>query len=458
LRGTRRLGGLLLLGLAGQLALVGGTASAEEASVGAGTGRASAKLVKVGPSRGSLALAPSVGLVLSDFLNTQGRGDVRMLDLGIIADFVPPEVTQQLPTLKVASTDEGAEAGRTTTIGTPAEVPVGASAAELHAAAGPAPFGRSTFALAPLDLGFVRVSGGRTEAFSGVVDGTVREAIGRVEVGRVDIADGAVVLEGLKWEAVHRSGSKNEEQGRFTVGSVTVAGQRFAAPDGAEQPLADALAAAAPVLDPLGVQIGLPRARIEGGGVEMTPLRITFADSELGRLAGPVLEGIQPGREALVDGIRAASEDADIAILLTDVALGLVAGGSSLDVEIGGATAQTAESAARFSFGSGSGGFDLSAGGAASIGTGGARPPASFGSSSSPVPALGKAPAPVAASTPAGTSSVDVAAPATAPVKSSTSGSGPAGPLLPIGLATAGLALAAGTVDYQRLLRRPLPA
>src|SRR3546814_8303938 len=105
----------------------------------------------------------------------------------------------------------------------------------------------------------------------------------------------------------------------------------------------------------------------------MTPLRITFADSELGRLAGPVLEGIQPGREALVDGIRAASEDADIAILLTDVALGLVAGGSSLDVEIGGATAQTAESAARFSFGSGSGGFDLSAGGAASIGTGGAR-------------------------------------------------------------------------------------
>lgn len=458
MRGTRRLGGLLLLGLAGQLALVGGPANAEEAEFRAGSGRASAKLVKVGPSRGSLALAPAVGQVLSDFLNTQGRGDVRMVDLGILADFVPPELTQQLPTVKVVSTEEGAETGRTTTIGTPAEVPVGASAAELHADAGPAPYGRSTFSLTPLDLGFVRMSGAESEAFSGVVDGTMREAVGRAKVGRVDIADGALVLEGLEWNAVHRSGSKSEEQGRFTVGSVSIAGQRFAAPDGAEQPLADAIAAAAPVLGPLGVQVELPRARIEGGIVEMTPLRITFADSELGRVAAPLLDAAQPGREALIDGIRSASEEADVAILLTDIALGLVAGGSSLDVEIGGATAQTAESNERFSFGSGSGGFDLSAGDAASIGAGGARPPASFGSSSSPVPALSKAPAPVAASTPAGSSSADVAAPATAPVKSSSSGSGPAGPLLPIGLATAGLALAAGTVDYQRLLRRPLPA
>lgn len=449
---------LVLVGVAAQLVLAGGSpAQAQEPpSFGVGSGRASAKYVKVGPSRGSLSLAPTVGLALSDFLNTRGRGDVRTVDFAALEDSIPVEVRDQMPTLKVESTDEGAEDGKTTTLGTPAEVPVGVAAAELNAAAGPAPFGRSSFTTAPIDLGVVRIAGGTAAATSGIVDGTVREAVGRVRIGSVDIGDGALLLEGLQWEAVHRSGSTSVEEGRFTVGSVSVAGQRFAAPDGAEQPLADAIAAAAPLLQPLGLQIELPRARIEGGMVEMTPLRIRVAGSEAGRVVGPVLEGAQPARDALIDGIRGATEDADAVILLTDVALGVLAGGSTLDLELGGVTAQTAEPAERFSFGAG--GFDLSAGGTASIGGGGARPPASLGSSSSPVPALGKAPAPVGASTPAGTSSVDVAAPAIAPVKSSSSGSGPAGPLLPIGLATAGLALAAGTVDYQRLLRRPLPA
>lgn len=458
-RRTRRLGALVLLGLAAQLTLAGGgTAAAQEASFGAGSGKASAKLVKVGPSRGSLALAPAVGQVLSDFLNTQGRGEARMVDLGVLADFVPPELSQQLPTVKVTSSDEGSEAGRTTTVGTPAEVPLGASAAELHAEAGAAPFGRSKFRLTPVDLGFVSVAGGTTEAFSGIVDGTVREAVGRAEIGRLDIGGGALVLEGLKWEAVHRSGSASAEQGRFTVGSVSVAGQRFAAPDGAEQPLAEAIAAAAPVLGPLGIHIELPRPRIEGGIVEITPLRVTFAESELGRVAGPLLEGVQPVRETLIDGIRSASEEADVAILLTDIALGLVAGGSSLDLEIGGATAQTAQPAQRFNFGAGGGGFDLSSGGTPVSGnTTLPRPPA-VATAGPRIPALGKAPAPAAGSivgSPGGTRDVASAA---APVKTSRSGSGPAGPLLPIGLATAGLALAAGTVDYRRLLRRPLPA
>lgn len=455
-RRTRCLGALALLGLAAQLAAAdGGAAAAQEASFGVGSGEASAKLVTVGPSRGSLALAPTVGLVLADFLNTQGRGDVRMVDLGILADFLPPELTQLLPAVKVASSEEGAEAGRTTSLGTPAELPVGVSLGELHAAASPEPFGRSSFRLAPIDLGFVQIAGGSTEAFSGIVDGTVREAVGRVEVGSVDIGGGALVLEGLAWEALHRSGGASVERARFTVGSVTVAGRRFALPDGVEKPLADAIAAAAPLLDPLGLHIELPRARIEGGVVEITPLRISFADSALGLVAAPLLEAAQPIREVLVDGIRSASEEADIAILLADVALGLLAGGSSLDLEIGGATAQTAEPAQRFSFGTGSGGFDLSSEGTAPAGKGSLPLPA-LGASGSPRPApLGAASAPAAGST---DRAGEVATPGTSRADSSGSGPGPAGPLLPIGLATAGLAVAAGTVDYRRLLRRPLPA
>jgi hypothetical protein len=308
----------------------------------------------------------------------------------------------------------------------------------------------------------VTLSGGTAEAFSGVVDGNVREAVGTVEIGKVDIGGGALVLEGLRWEAVHRSGAASAEQGTFTVGAVSVAGQRFGAPEGAEQPLADALAAAQPVLGPLGLQVTLPKSRIESGFVEMTPLRIRVANSELGAVVAPVLEAAQPVREAVVDAIRSGSEDVDAAILLSDVALGILAGGSTLDIELGGVTAQTAEPAERFTFGS-AGGFDLSSGSPTGSGALGAGPAPSAASASRP----GSAPtAPVELPAPlAGAAgddaddsgSSDIAA-GTVPVSSSASGGG-AGPLLLIGLAAAAAAMAAGAVDYRRLLRRPtLPA
>lgn len=432
-------------------------AAAQEASFGTGTGRASARYLKVGPSRGSLSLSPTIGLALSDFLNTRGRGDVRTADFAALEDSLPPELVEALPTVKVESTEEGAEDGKTATLGTPAEVPVGLSAATLRASAGTAPFGRSSFETAPIGLEVVTISGGTAEAFSGVVDGNVREAVGTVEIGKVDIGGGALVLEDLRWTAVHRSGGASAEQGAFTVGAVSVAGQRFGAPEGAEQPLADALAAAQPLLGPLGLQITLPTPRVEEGFVEMSPLRIRVANSELGSVVGPGLEAAQPAREALIDALRSGSEDVDAAILLTDVALGVLAGGSTLDIELGGVTAQTAEPTERFVFAAG-GGFDLSSGSPTESGASGT---ASVPSAASPS-RVGSAPtAPVELPAPlagAGTgvddgATSDVAA-GTVPVSSTATGGG-AGPLLLIGLAAAAAAVGAGTVDYRRLLRRP---
>lgn len=442
-------------------------AAAQDSSFGVGSGRASAKYLKVGPSRGSLALAPTVGLALSDFLNTRGRGDVRTVDFAALADSLPPELLDAMPAVKVESTDDGSEDGQTATLGTPAEVPVGLSAATLRASAGAAPFGRSSFETAPVDLEVLAVSGGTAEAFSGVVDGNIREAVGTVEIGKIDIAGGALVLEGLRWKAVHRTGAESVEQGTFTVGSVSVAGQRFAAPDGAEQPLADALAAAEPLLAPLGLQITLPKPRIESGIVEMTPLRIRVAGSELGAVVGPVLEGVQPVRDALVDAIRSGTEDVDAAILLADVALGVLAGGSTLDIELGGVTAQTAEPAEAFTFG---GGFDLpppTAPGSGALDIGAAPTSATSIDSTSTLqssptsltsPTPPTSPAPMAeAGTGGATDDTGIGA-STVPVSSAGTAGG-AGPLLLIGLAAAAAAVAAGAVDYRRLLRRPmLPA
>ncbi len=453
----RRLAALVLLALAVHLVVVDGggrVAEAQEAALAPGSGRASARYLKVGPARGSLSLAPTVGLALSDFLNTRGRGDVRMVDFAALEDSLPPELVSQFPTVKVESTEKGSETGRSVTLGTPSEVPVRLSAAELHAEAGEEPYGRSVFRTAPVDLAVVSVGGGFAEAFSGVIDGRTREAVGRVRIGTVDVGGGALVLEGLEWVAVHRSGADSTQTGSFSVGAITVAGQRFRAPEGAEQPLGDAIAAAEPALRALGVDVQLPAARIEGGIVEMTPLRLRLANSELGPVVAPGLEAVQPAREELVGAIRQGSEDVDAAILLTDVALGVLAGGSRLDIEIGGATAQTAEPAARFSFGS-TGGFDLSAGLPPAPAPSVSLPRSSAGSATDgrlPVPSSG---AGVAASAPSSSGGELEEA---LPVSSPEPGAGGAGPLLPIGLAATAAALAAGIVDYRRLLRRPVRA
>jgi len=322
---------------------------------GLGSGRSEARFLKVGPSRGSLTLAPQVGLALSDFLNTRGRGDARTADFAALEDSLPPELVDALPSVKVESTDEGSEEGKTVAIGTPSEVPVRIDGAELHADAGPAPYGSSFFKLGALDLGIGTIAGGRSEARSGIVDGNVREATARVVVPRLELAEGIIVLEGLEWIVVNRTGAVQTEEATFNLGAVTIAGQSFRPPAGSDQPLRDVAAALAPVLGPLGIEISFPASRIEAGVVELGPLRLRVANSELAAAINPVLEAVQPGREALVGAIRAGSEDVDAAILLADVALGVLAGGSTLDIEIGGVRAFTAEPAAGFSFGS----FDL---------------------------------------------------------------------------------------------------
>lgn len=357
LRGFGRTAAVLATALvaAGALLVTGPSAAGQEQAFPAGSGRSEAKFVKVGPSRGALTLAPQVGLALSDFLNTRGRGDVRTVDFAALEDSVPEEVRAALPTVKVESTEEGSEEGKTTSIGSPPEVPVKIAAAELHADAGAAPYGASWFKAGSVDIGVGTVIGGRAEARSGVVNGNVREAVARVVIPRLELAEGAIVLQNLEWTAINRTGAVQTEKANFSLGAVSIAGQAFSPPAGSEQPLKDVATALRPVLAPLGVEITFPTPRIENGVVELSPLRLRVADSEVGAAANPLLEAVQPAREALVGAIRGGSEDVDAAILLSDVALGVLAGGSTLDLEIGGVRAFTAEPAAGFSFGS----FDL---------------------------------------------------------------------------------------------------
>lgn len=430
---------------------VSSTAAGGEEAFAAGSGRAAAKLVKVGPARGALTLAPQFGLALADFLNTRGRGDARTADFAALSDSLPPELLAQLPTVKVESTDEDAETGETATVGTSPEVPLKLGGAELHADAGPAPYGASSFTAAAIDLGVGTMSGARAESRTGVIDGRVREAVARVVIPRLELADGAVVLENLSWLAVQRTGGEQIEQGTFSVGAASVGGQAMAAPGGGDLPLADVAAAVAPVLAPLGIELTFPVTRVDKGAVALSPLRLRVRASEAAPALVPVTEGIQPVREPVVDAVRQASDQTDAALLLGDIGLGVVTGGSTLDIELGGVTATTAEPAAGFRFGS-AGGFSLGTPpGSASLGIGG---PAG-GAALLPVPSAGGSSGAAGASAPAASGGDSVALAATPTSSSEDRG----GPLLAVGITGLLAAAAAAVADLRKMRagRRIIP-
>lgn len=421
-----------------------------ETAFSVGSGRAEAKFLKVGPSRGALSLAPQVGLALSDFLNTRGRGDVRTADFAALSDSLPPEVTNALPAVKVESTDEGAEQGKTVTLGTPPPVPVALSAVELHADAGRAPRGASSFKVGSADIGVGTILGGRAEARSGIVNGNVREATARVLIPRIELAGGVVVLENLEWSVLNRSGASTNQEAKFSLGSVAVAGQSFAAPPGSEQPLKDVVAALKPVLGPLGIDVTFPTPRIEGGVVELSPLRLRVAKSALGPVVNPVVEQLQPVRAPLVDAIRAGTDQADAAILLADVAIGVLAGGSTLDLDIGGASVFTVAAAPGFAFGAREGGpAPLSAPTGASFAD---TPTRATGSTGPDFVAAVSASATGNASGNRRTG--DLAA------RPASSSANRGGPLLFVGLLGLAAALTAAGADYRRIVngRRLIPA
>jgi hypothetical protein len=437
----RTLVGVALSAAALSSAVISAPGVASQESFAVGSGKATAKVLRVGPARGALSLAPEVGLAFSDFLNTRGRGDVRTADFAALSDSVPKEIRDGLPSVKVESTDDNAGQGKTVTVGTPPEVPAKVSGVELHADAGKSPSGSSAFTAGAIDLGVGTVSGARAEARSGIVKGNVREAVARVVIPRLELAGGAVVLENLQWLAIQRTGAEQLEQAAFTIGAATVAGQTMAAPTGDALPIAAVAAAIKPVLDPLGLTLTLPEARTERGSVSLSALRLRVSKSAAAPALIPVTDAIQPARETLVDAIRSQTDQADAVFLVTDVALGVITGGSDLDIALGGVSAVTAPPAAGFQFGS-AGGFHLGATSASGSAT---LPPAAGAPSA---PTVGAVP-PVTSATDTSSGSGDrEVALESRPVSSDHERGGP---LLAVGLLGLAAAAAMALADYRKI-------
>ena len=332
---------LLVSGLA---TTPGGAAAAPE-DFNRGTGSATALGYKVNPKNGNLSFGITFGESIAGHQNTGATGQSRAVNLGVIGvtlageacdggDASWAEEDQPHPVI-ARSGEKGAEEGKSEfEQGVPGGI-------KKFARATTDPFAEAITTIAPMgDPAAVEISGGRTTTHSGVVDGSVREALARTELGTVSIGGGAIVLRGLTWEAIHRSGSVDETVGSFAIGSVEIAGQRQALPgDGLQQ---------AEALDDLFHRFGLdvtpPRVRIAQGIVFVDPLKIgVIPSAERDTVLGSIVGGAQPLRDQIVDAMLEQDCGNATYVTIADIVLGSFTGAGSMQLELGGVQATTAE-------------------------------------------------------------------------------------------------------------------
>jgi hypothetical protein len=306
-----------------------------------GTGSAIALGYKVNPTNGNLSFGITAGESVSGHQNTGATGQSRAINLGVIGvtlagkgcDGGDPTLAaedQPQPVI-VSSGDQGASEGK---------MEKEAEAITKFARATVDPYAEAITTIAPLgDPAGIYIDGGKTTSHSGVIDGNIREAFARTELGDVVIAGGAVRITGLAWEAVHRSGAVEETLGSFTIGQLIVGGEPVPLPgDATEQ-----LTALKEALAPLGLLVEPPNVRVEEGIVFVDPLKIGIVpNAQRDAFIAPILQGLQPVREALVDALLEIDCGNATYVTVADIVLGSVSGAGALSLELGGVQATTA--------------------------------------------------------------------------------------------------------------------
>ena len=93
---------------------------------------------------------------------------------------------------------------------------------------------------------------------------------------------------------------------------------------------------------------------LSDGTVQITPLIIGIDNNALGQqVVGANENSVQPVREALVNALLSADCNFANEVTVGDIGMGVLSGGGNLNLEFGGASAETDDLAATSPFGAG---------------------------------------------------------------------------------------------------------
>ena len=341
--------GLVVLAALGATFLATSPASGEASRASAapfnnGAGTASALGYKVNPVFGNLSFGITTGVSIAGHQNTVAQGISKVYDLGVIGTTLaaepcdggePTYARERQPQPLIAESSDPAYANGERV----AEDWNGIPAGSKFARADSTPFAQAITDVAPLgDDAVAKITGARTVASSGIVNGTIREAKAITEIDELSFFDGAIKLGDMRWEATQRTGTATSNVGTFELGSLTVQGQRHPLP--ADQ--AGQLEALNEVLVPLGFQLRVPNVKFEQGIVFVSPMKIGIIPSDLREdVLGPLFGALQRPRQSFTDALIELDCSNGTYITIADIALGSFSGAGALNLELGGVQATT---------------------------------------------------------------------------------------------------------------------
>lgn len=297
-----------------------------------GSGAASATVARARLFYGGLSLPAGVGTSSASYTNQSARALGIAMDLGAYVGLAG-DVPKQFQPATVDSNNGDKKAK--------GNLEAGEAIARVDLEATRTPSSSADVHMADIDLpALVRVEGAHTNSAVGVVDKKQRRAMAIADVARVEIANGLVVLEGLHWEAIQRTGFEAISDATFDVAGLRIAGLKVPIKGG---DLNNVLNNINNALVPVGLRVVAPTKTISAeGAVGMSPLRVELANSPLGKqLLGPIIASARPLIAPAMDALLKANKTLGLVGLVADIVLGVADGSGGVEVGIGGTTATT---------------------------------------------------------------------------------------------------------------------
>jgi hypothetical protein len=334
--------------------------SGADTSFNEGTASAEAQAISVAPTTGQLNYAIILATSAADYENSEGQALSQTLDLGAIGTSLEaPSCSNGAPSNIQASDFPApiqAEStnGNQTLNSTAADSLNGTSAGVgvETASATTTPTSSSTTTIASDNLANeVSVLGATSSAQSGVENGATRSAEAAADISSVSLANGLVVLKGLHWEAQQTSGASSTSTGTFAISGLTVAGTNVPV---SNDDAATILQVVNSALSEVGLQVDWPtQTTLSDGEVEISPLIVGIDNNALGQeVVGSNLGATASVRNVLQQELLAVNCNFATALTLADIGIGPFAGGGNLNIELGGANANTTDETFASPFGS----------------------------------------------------------------------------------------------------------
>ncbi|HEY1829361.1 MAG TPA: choice-of-anchor P family protein [Acidimicrobiales bacterium] len=325
--------GVALALVATQAGVLQASAQADSTSFVPGAGDAVAQVLSVSPALSGEDLGVESGVSIADYTGTDGQAQSQILTSALIGDL---NVNLPAAVNGILAESSGTPSSQTSSVAGAD----GEGGALLNVTAAQSSATTST-TLAAFDLpDLLTVSGGQSTATTSIVSGQTRRAEATSSIGSVSLLGGLITLNGLKWTATQSTGAQSLQSGSFTVSSIGLAGKTVSVPVGG---LIGAITLINTALAKTGLELHLPAEDVgSDGSVQETALSLGLDNSELGKeLVSPYINTIQPARTLLNTILTKIDPTLGESDLVLEIALGILSGEGTLDIDLGGAYATT---------------------------------------------------------------------------------------------------------------------